>query len=56
MHPLYKLAAGSTSPITLPFKDLSFPDSFASGVAVDQSGNVYVSDSKRNRVVELFAQ
>jgi serine/threonine protein kinase, bacterial len=45
-------AAGSTNPqIVLPFTGLNNPH----GVAVDNNGNVYVTDSGNNRVVKLAA-
>jgi serine/threonine-protein kinase len=56
MYPVYKLAAGSTKTTTLPFTGLTFPDSLTRGIAVDDAGNVYVTDSKLNRVIEVFAE
>ena len=46
-----KLAAGSTTPIVLPFTGLNS----RSGVAVDTAGNVYVTDNSNNRVLKLAA-
>ncbi|MCJ0907123.1 hypothetical protein [Rhodococcus sp. ARC_M6] len=44
-----KLEVGASTPITLPFGDLSFPE----GIAVDDSGNVFLADAMSNRVLEL---
>jgi serine/threonine-protein kinase len=55
-HPVYKLTPGSAKPTPLPFAGLSFPDSFTRGIAVDGSGNVYATDSKMDRVIELYAE
>jgi DNA-binding beta-propeller fold protein YncE len=46
-----ELAAGASSPTTLPFTGLDWP----SGVAVDSGRTVYVTDSNNNRVLKLAA-
>jgi serine/threonine-protein kinase len=47
-----KLAAGSDTQSVVPFTGLKFPDA----VAVDNAGDVYVTDSHRTgRVLELMA-
>jgi serine/threonine-protein kinase len=46
-----KLSAGSSTPQTLPFTDLSSPN----GVAVDPARDVYVADTGNDRVVKLPA-
>jgi DNA-binding beta-propeller fold protein YncE len=57
---VFKLAAGSNTQTVLPFTDLDLlsggviDDSIAS-VAVDAAGDVYVTDTGHNRVVELAA-
>ena len=48
---VFKYAAGSTTPVELPFTGLNGPD----GVAVDTAGNVYVADYNNSRVLELPA-
>jgi DNA-binding beta-propeller fold protein YncE len=54
-----KLAAGSNTQTALPFTGLDLcdnnVDAAIAGVAADAAGNVYVSDSCHNRVVELPA-
>ena len=47
-----RLAAGSTTATALPFTGLNAP----SDLAVDTSGNVYVTDRGNNRVLKLPAQ
>lgn len=44
-----KLELDASTPITLPFGDLSYPE----GIAVDESGNVFLADAMSNRVLEL---
>jgi serine/threonine protein kinase, bacterial len=46
---VFKYAAGSATPIEVPFTGLNGPD----GIAVDSSGDIYVADYNNNRVVEL---
>jgi serine/threonine protein kinase, bacterial len=48
---VFKYAAGSTTPVELPFNGLNGPD----GVAIDTAGNVYVADYNNSRVLELLA-
>lgn len=53
-HRVLKLAAGSATPVVLPFTGLTF----ASGVAVDAAGDVYVTDGQSgdiSRVLKLPA-
>jgi sugar lactone lactonase YvrE len=57
---VFELAAGSSTPIVLPFNDLDLYDAgvidtSTAGVAVDTAGAVYVTDSGHNRVVKLAA-
>ena len=46
-----KLPAGTNAPVDLPFTGLNHPD----GVAADTAGNVYITDSRHNRVFKLPA-
>ncbi len=53
--PVYRLAAGHTSATALDVTELSFPDSLANAVAVDNDGNLYVVDMKQSRVIKVRA-
>jgi serine/threonine protein kinase, bacterial len=46
-----KLASGLSTQTELPFTGLKFP----SGIAVDSTGSVYVTDAMNNRVLKLAA-
>jgi len=50
-HQVLKVSAGSTTPTILPFTGVGRP----SGVAIDSSGNVYVTDDETRKVLELPA-